>query len=515
MGKSTYPPSWETLAAEAGRPEPRLFEERDRLFGAEQPALRLWHDAAAWHPFANQVWLLIEAMRIPHVRMLVPHPSYRKVGSEVDDARMAAFQQALPGRGASSVPYVQLAEGRVSSSASAEIRWSAPLPEQSAVDLLRALHARFPAHSLLPRTPRRRAFCEELLNAYEGLQSALYGVLQIGGGRVSRSDEAAYVAAMDAFEAAYTGSPGSTELALGDDNDGDGDVARFGGLVVAPESPFLLGPSPCAVDVLLLPLLERCEANVPHPIVGTGSARLALGRWPGLARLLNAARSGGEGCSIAPLLSDPTTTVGIRLAVTGAVARAVLPPPPADGGAAAAVWVESDSAGEGAAARRDAAARLCAKGAAVARFAAGGAGTGRPRKRAKAKKGGGGGAPPSPSPSSEDVGAVDAALRLAAGLMLLAPAPNAAPQPTCGAEGAPGDSGSGGEGSLLARAQGGAGAVVGRHGPGPARRAAEALVFLAENTGVPRDMDAPAGRAFRSHLLLVSGALSAATAARV
>ena len=52
--------SWPSLAAAAGEPAPRLFQQTTRLFGAAAPAVRLWHDAAAWHPFANQVWFFLQ-----------------------------------------------------------------------------------------------------------------------------------------------------------------------------------------------------------------------------------------------------------------------------------------------------------------------------------------------------------------------------------------------------------------------------------------------------------------------
>ena len=44
----------------------------------------------------------------------------------------------------------------------------------------------------------------------------------------------------------------------------------------------------------MLPLLERCEANVVHPVVG-GLPQLPLSRWAALAALLAAARANDVG----------------------------------------------------------------------------------------------------------------------------------------------------------------------------------------------------------------------------
>merc|ERR1719160_365488 len=163
---------WNALKEITGEPQPRLFNEKDRLFGANAPLLRLWHDSAAWHPFANQVWILIEEMQVPHVRATVPLDQYLKPGERVS----AEFERL-----GVSVPAIQLAgSGSIKSNGgTAAMSWSAPLQESSAVDICRRLHKLFPKHALLPRSPKRRAFAEALLDRYAKLQRALYGV--IGG----------------------------------------------------------------------------------------------------------------------------------------------------------------------------------------------------------------------------------------------------------------------------------------------------------------------------------------------
>ncbi len=458
---------WDALIARAGHPSLRVFDETTRLFGASVPAVRLWHDSAAWHPFANQVWLLLEAMQIPYTRSTVPLRHYKKA---TDHTLLAQFEAELPcGAKPDAVPYVQLSS---SPSCAGHADWSDPLRERTSLDLLGALTTKFPEHALMPRTPKRRAYAEALLEHTTTLQSVLYGVL---GGRASSSAQRRYIAAMDEWDDAVSGVA-KARFALGSrafPDDGDGHAERFGGDAAA--GPFLFGERACAVDLLLLPLLERCEANVPHPVVG-GLPALALERWPALAALLEAGRSPEWTGSVAALLSDSITTSGVRLAVTGA--HAPLPAPPSNLVQAALVAAACDGA-----ARLDAAARLAHKGTPIARFAVAGYGTGRPRPAGHTAG--------RADPRSELVAAVDSALRATASLLLQPAEPqllasNAQALATELLQGAPN------------RQTGDAPLAVG---------VADALVFLAMNTGVPRDMDAPAARALRAHLMLAAGAV--------
>lgn len=450
--------SWAALATSAGVPSPRLFDQHERLFGAADPFLQLWHDSAAWHPFANQVWLLIESMRLPHIRRVVPLSQYRKPS---DGSLIAAFEKELSAKH-DAVPLVQLATG------GGRARFDPPLREKSAVDLLHALHVRFPERALLPQFATRRAFADALIDRYAPLQSAMYGVL---GGRASAAAQAKYARSMDEWNAAYAAPR------LAGTDDGDGDELAFGGPMSG--GPFLFGARPCAVDVLLLPLLERCEANVVHPIVG-GLPHMPLSKWPALTELLEAARRNDVGFEAFELLSDATTTVGIRLAVTSANDPAALSHFDTPGMTDAA----AQAATGGLDASRDAAARLCASHAAIARFAAGGAGTGRPRSVRRA------------APTDDVVGCVDEALRATAALLLLRPP---ASEATCEATDA-----------IRTLAEQAASDLVAAHGAARARVAAESLVFLGANVGVPRDMDRDAASALRAHLKVIVAAVRSA-----
>merc|ERR1712176_948798 len=125
---------------------------------------------------------------------------------------------------------------------------------------------------------------------------------------------------MDEFDGALSANPQANFSLPAWGDDGDGASELFGG---SQDGPFLFGQRPCAVDLILLPLLERCEANVPHPLSGN-APHLALQQWPALARMQAAARSPGL-CSYSELGSDAKTTIGIRLGVTGT--RTHLPSP--------------------------------------------------------------------------------------------------------------------------------------------------------------------------------------------
>lgn len=72
--------SWAELRRAAGPPRPRVFEAKRRLFGAERPRLRFWHDAAGWCPHCMVSWLVLEEMRIPYVAETTPLRAYLKPG---------------------------------------------------------------------------------------------------------------------------------------------------------------------------------------------------------------------------------------------------------------------------------------------------------------------------------------------------------------------------------------------------------------------------------------------------
>ena len=89
------------------------------------------------------------------------------------------------------------------------------------------------------------------------------------------------------------------------------------------------------------------------------------------------------------------------------------------------------------------------------------------------------------------MGAVEAALKATAALLLLPPDTTSAQMVKLADE--------------LSRA------IIDSHGGGAVQPVPVCLIFLGENTGVPRDMSAAAARALRSHLTLVASAIECRT----
>eukprot|EP00930_Biecheleria_cincta_P083804 TRINITY_DN73314_c0_g1_i1.p1 TRINITY_DN73314_c0_g1~~TRINITY_DN73314_c0_g1_i1.p1 ORF type:complete len:458 (-),score=81.87 TRINITY_DN73314_c0_g1_i1:39-1412(-) len=436
--------SWSALADRAGPPSARLFTAKERLFGQECPKLRLWHDAAGWCPFCAQVWTVLEEMHVPYVLETIPLSNYMKPGEE---SVRETYKNISPD---GSVPGIQIATGETDGN-TGEILFGRVLdscaknvPSHMIIqDISRA----FPDKALFPRTPHRRAYAEELaMHAFQ-LEKAVGEIArQQNDDTVSR-----YVAVMDDFESALSSCGSSEKWQLSHwGDDGDGDDKHFGG---ACAGPFLFGRRPCAVDILMLPWLERADAALGR------EPGLGLSRWPSVMAMLASARTPGI-CAWSDIGSDRESLSGIRqrfeqtaiqhptaedTQLLSAEAKAVLP-----------------------VAHRDALARLSANHLAIARFAFCGAGAGRP----------------SGSIADEDaVKLVDEALRAVGTTMLLTlDQADATPQ-------------------IIAEAT--ARCMIDLHGAEASKSAAVALFFLAMNVGVPRDMGTAPAAALRAFSRLV------------
>jgi glutathione S-transferase len=413
--------------------------------------VRLWHDSSAWHPFANQVWILLEEMQIPHVRATVPLEQYLKPGERMPEefTRLGV-----------SVPAIQVldkvATSRTSTRNGTSQIWSAPLKEKSAVDIFRKLHKLFPTYALFPKMPRRKAFAEALLDQYPRLQSAAYAVMMPARARAHEM----YVSAMNHFDGAWSGDPRANASLARFGDDGDGIADNFGGSL---EGPFLFGERPCAVDVLVLPLLERCEANIPDPRLGN-APQLSLKGWPALARLQAHARIPGV-CAYSELGTDAHTTVGIRLAVTNAITYL---PSVQSFNLHQLLTVAGHVSAD---ARRDAASRLISNHIAVTGFACAGRGTGRSRQEIR------------PSPTDAVRACTSDALQAVAHLLLSA---------------------SEGVRKLETMGDMVAARIFALYDRASAEAAIGNLIFLAENTSVPRDMSTASAVAFRVYLQLMA-----------
>lgn len=440
--------SWEELAASAGHPSPRVFEAAERLFDAEAPKLKFWHDASGWCPHCMTAWTVLEEMRIPYVMDTTPLRAYLKPGEK----KPARLRKVSP-KGV--VPIVQfLDEG-----SSGRGKWVFGDPVKNVgrgEQVCEMLQKRFPLQSLLRKESRSQhmALFTRIQKGYRPYKYLPNGRPTWGvNPKHTKAHEKALVSALDGLEA---------ELARGN-------------------SSFLHGDRPYMIDLMLLPYLERVEALLLHPYLG-GTSGLSLEKWPRVSKMLAAGRTPGV-CSFSELSSDAETLLAISMRDDGArLAEGV-----ADSLVASSLKTVAElsladlarlAAGHAGACRRDAAARICAKHKAVVGFACSGRGCGRGESAVKAAK--------AKSPASPRIAvAVDIALRAVVAALLL-------------------DEDDPEKRATLLESD----AVrCAKSLRSDASCAVPALRFLSLNVGVPRDMSASSAGALRAHLKLLVRAL--------
>ncbi|CAE8662733.1 unnamed protein product [Polarella glacialis] len=450
-------PSWAALEGSAGKPSPRIFVAHERLFEAQAPLLKFWHDAAGWCPSCECVFMVLEAMRIPYVMATSPLTGYLKPGQ----TKPAEFLAIRPN---GILPVIQLARPGVAGEPDGE-------PIAHAFRICEALAEHFPDEAALPRTPLRREcallfakLAEKLCYTVEGQQSLppVMDDLEVAlcGGR---EGVAAAAEAGNGYERPWTRALAWRRQESGDD--GDGDDAHHGGDPAA--GPFFFGRRPCAADLMLLPWLERADARLARGGYGGLQAR-----WPAAAALLAAAAEPGV-CAYSEVGLDLVTLDGLYWRSN----PAALAPPPPDAAVAAV-----EAAASAPLARCDAGARLCANHAAVARFACRGAGAGASQRDAHLH-----------GVETACVEATDDALRIVIASLLMDPSEDSRAL----------------HGAMVERAS----AVLRRNGSDATRAAGGALLFLARNVGVPRDMASAAATATRTHTTLAAALLFEGAAA--
>lgn len=447
------PPSWSSVRAAAGPPAPRLFDATERLFGAAAPELIFWRDSAGWCPFCCMTWLLLEEMRVPYRMRTVPLRRYLLEG-EVKDPEYT--RQVGP---AGVVPGVQFRDGGDEF--------------QPAINSFRRifdeLEQRYP-----DSFPSSRHSARHEAAVGGAPNTSIFDRLQVA----RRAYEAC--AGASGFEPLPQAAPGLRPA-----------LADLDAMLAASGGPYLDGARLTVGDLMLLPFLERTEACVPYFFGEEALAALPFAR----ARALLVAARQPRASAFGALCSDATTLgrTNLRYAMPGGATPQLRVDAHAAGlidGSVARVrdhWATSC----GAAARRDAAARLAARPAAVVAFASRCAATFA------------GDEAPADVEGSSSAAALDAAMRSVAALLLL----DLESRDPAGPDG--------GAAAGLARLH----AVAGRaahtlrieHGAEASRAAAAALVGLAENVGVPRDMEVQPARALRSHARLMAEALEEAT----
>ncbi|CAJ1419777.1 unnamed protein product [Effrenium voratum] len=330
---------------EAGAVTPRVFEARQRLFGAERPQLKFWHDAAGWCPHCMVSWVVMEEMEIPYVMDTTPLRAYLKPGEKK--------RQKL-------VPVIQLIEEH-----SKDGQWhfqEAMKGVGRGEQVCQMLQQRFP-----DRLPRPENGHWQLFKALQVAHSA-YKRLKgrptwgVAGNRPEHQEQ--LMSALDDLEAALAASAKRS----------DADAA-------AAKSCFLNGSKPNMMDLMLLPMLERVEALLLHPFLQVSG--LELRNWPRVWAMLAEGRRPGV-CSFGHLCSDAETLLAISLREdpgrTSALSLegTILQPE-------ASLMEAAHAAQHPPEATREAAARICANAKAVVSFACCGRGCGRAAAAAPAR----------------------------------------------------------------------------------------------------------------------------------
>jgi glutathione S-transferase len=365
--------SWSALRAKAGAPQAtRLFDAKERLFGAKAPDVIFWRDSSGWCPFCEMTWLLLEELEVPYRMRTVPLRRYMREGEEKDPE----YIQLVGPDGI--VPALQFrADGSPEESTP-----SGP-PVQSIERICGELERRYP-HSFPGGAPAVRA------RACDG-DGSIFGRLRVA----RRSYEAC------------AGAAASDRIALGPLAGALLDLDAMLGEKGA-SSPFLEGGArPTVSDLLLLPFLERTDAVVPY-FFGEGALGASGVPFGRIRAYIEGARASHP--AYGALWSDATTLArtNLRYARAGQTPRYSVPSLAVDEAAAGVIDGTESAVRDGWAAaasecaRREAAARLAAKPEAVGSFAR--------RCAALPAETGDGGVGP------DD--AVDAALRAVAALLL-------------------------------------------------------------------------------------------------
>jgi len=435
--------NWDALSLVAGIPEPRVFTAQQRLFGAAEPSLRFWHDAAGWCPSCEAVFMVLEEMHVPYVLETSPLAGYMRPG----EVKPAALLNIRPN---GILPVVELLDRSVDDKSRVHVH---------AFRIIEVLAQEFPNHARLPRTPLRRACADAFAKLAENL---CYSVEQQGAPEVLMGHLEHALSAVDSQLDAADPSKAPWADAWNNmqaSDDGDGDDSCFGGSIAA--GPFLFGKKPCAVDLMMLPWLERLEANLLP-------SDLQL-RWPAAARLLCAAREAGV-CSYSEVGCDLQTLLAIRMRFRPEFKFPLQEPTEIN--QITAYAGECDQK-----ARVDAAARICANHAKIAAFSVNGKGMGSVQRDAKVGH----------RPAAVSA-AVDDGLCLVAALLL------AHHGESVGL-------------TLQQEAYRGAHNIVVKHDRLETDAAISSLIFLSNNIGVPRDMAPAPADALRAHVRLVANSL--------
>ena len=324
--------SWSQIKASAGPPTPRLFEANERLFGASEPEVIFWRDAAGWCPFCEMTWLMLEAMAVPYRIRTVPLRRYMLDGEQKDPEYLAMVGPD------GVVPGLQFRDAGTYGSAIQSV-------ERIFDELRRRYPTRFPSSSV------SALVCDGEKSVFGRLRVARRSYEACAG-----AESFASLSALDMLASAL--SELDAMLATAE---------AKGGWLDGSDSPSV-------ADLMLLPFLERTAAVVPY-FFGLNALELAGVPFARAQAYVDRARA--SHAAYAALTSDATTLArtNLRYAAAGATPRYSVPSTVADETAAAVIdgtdertreeWATAATA----AARCEAAARLARHPSRVAAFA--------------------------------------------------------------------------------------------------------------------------------------------------
>eukprot|EP00439_Symbiodinium_sp_Y106_P063013 s519_g9.t1 len=341
QNSSVSTPNWDELASDAGSPAERIFEAKARLFGAETPALKFWHDAAGWCPHCMVSWVVLEEMKIPYVMDTTPLRAYLRPGEK----KRQRLERSGSGSGGSGSPWVFQSAMR-----------DVGRGEQVCAMLAERFGAKSPWPKARPEWLQLFSKLQKAHSAYKRLPGGkpTWGVSP-SHGRSARTARASleHLGAQEYLTSALD----ALEEALG-----------------ASEGSFLGGVCPHMVDLMLLPILERVEALLLHPFLASGPR---LSNWASISEMLSTGRRPGI-CSFGELCSDAETLLAISLREDpGRTSAMPLPRNTILSPALSVLEAAEAAAQHSQEACREAAARICSNHSAIVSFACCGRGCGR------------------------------------------------------------------------------------------------------------------------------------------
>ena len=269
-------PTWDDIGARLPEMERELQAVRDsgrgptdvasnlRLFDSPEgtePRVTLWRDQSAWCPYCQKVILQLEEKRVPYAVRRAPMRCY--AGGELQKpAEFLALSKAgtLPVATIDGVLY----------------------PDSSSI--LKAVETEFPAQSLLPSTEAgRRAYKEVTILDATFANAWLVWLTTPPWVPGEAAREKAFTDSLDAIESHLEATSSGSGSTWSSGNESSGSSSTE-----ANTGPYMLGATFSLADVKISSFMERAAAAVPFY---RGLTIRTGGRWPRIERWFDAMES--------------------------------------------------------------------------------------------------------------------------------------------------------------------------------------------------------------------------------